>query len=261
MADEEAERAAGLTGGRRRVAPLNEDAPEPLPRRAGGKPRAPPKVRQERLLRALQENKRLPQDDAREARRQAQACEVHNWLKKHSNKAVPRTELSKRQRELLRGCFQLLDGDGSGTVEPVELGLAMSNLGFSKQDVRLAFERCDRNRDGKLDFEDFVQLFTTAWAHREKRVAFADSFARDMSEVVAQACRPVVKPVPGEDPHGEERVTTSFPFALVVRLSPPRPPAARPACARARHRPAAAAAQRLSGRAPPPLARRPTRTA
>ena len=78
----------------------------------------------------------------------------------------------------------------------------MSTLGFSANDCKQAFERCDRNKDGKLDFDDFVQLFTVAWAHRETRDALRDSFERDMSEVVAQACRPVDKPpppMPGEE--------------------------------------------------------------
>lgn len=91
----------------------------------------------------------------------------------------------------------------------------VSTLGFSEDDVRTAFVRCDRNGDGKLDFDDFLQLFTVAWAHREKRVAFQDSFARDMSEVVSQACQPVMPPVPGEEVE-YERVSTSFPFVLVA---------------------------------------------
>ena len=97
----------------------------------------------------------------------------------------------------------------------------MSTLGFSANDCKQAFERCDRNKDGKLDFDDFVQLFTVAWAHRETRDALRDSFERDMSEVVAQACRPVDKPpppMPGEEgiENAEPPVTTAFPFALVA---------------------------------------------
>ena len=172
------------------------------------------------MLRDLHEKHRLPKDERREANRQVRNLHTHNWMKKHSLKAVARTDLSKKRRMLLRGCFQLLDGDGSGTVEPAELGLAMTNLGFTSNDVRMAFEMCDRNGDGKLDFDDFVQLFTVAWAHREKRIAFQDSFARDMSEVVAQACRPVVPDGPGvavaAESDEQEHVTTSFPFVLVA---------------------------------------------
>jgi hypothetical protein len=61
----------------------------------------------------------------------------------------------------------------------------MKALGFGANDTKLAFELGDRNGDGKLDFEEFVQLFTIAWAHRETRDAFADGFGRDMAEVIS----------------------------------------------------------------------------
>ena len=76
------------------------------------------------MIRALQDKKRLQPDESWEARRQVRDLAVHNWLKKHSLKAVARTKLSKRRKALLMGCFQLLDGDGSGTIDPIELGLA-----------------------------------------------------------------------------------------------------------------------------------------
>jgi len=230
--DDRSSAAAGL-GPRKRMMPLDverarprvldaEALPPPPPQNAGPHPkRSDRSATLERKVRQLQQQqKRLPAVDAREAHRQVQNHEVHTWLKKHSGKAVPRTELSRRRRALLMGCFKLLDADSSGTIEPAELGVAMSTLGFSPGDVKLAFDACDRNRDGKLDFEDFIQLFTVAWAHRETRQAFQDSFARDMSEVVAQACRPVDSNGRTEDGawagDGDEPVSTSFPFALVA---------------------------------------------
>ena len=131
-ADEEAERAAGFGGGRRRVPALNEYAPRP-PRPLKGAPLPPAHRptsrgghhgRNARRLRALREKQRLTGREAKEAYRQIRDHNVHNWLKKHSCKAVPRTDLSQRRRELLMGCFELLDGDHSGTVDPTELGLA-----------------------------------------------------------------------------------------------------------------------------------------
>lgn len=161
---------------------------------------------------------RLPTVDRAEASRQVHNQQVHDWLKKHSRKAVPRSELSRKKRALLRSCFSQLDADGSGTIEQDELGLAMRSLGFDPEDVKLAFECCDTSSDGKLDFEEFVQLFTVAWAHRETRVAFNDAFARDLSDVVADACSPVGKGAPQYDEAqtGEAHVTTAFPFVLVA---------------------------------------------
>ena len=105
--DEQAEKAAGLHGRRRRVAPLDEEkALPPLPevhRRAPAHAPMPPnnaanarslaRRRNERRLRELQENGRIPTEEAREAYKQVHDLSVHEWLKKRSVKAVPRTEL------------------------------------------------------------------------------------------------------------------------------------------------------------------------
>ena len=127
--------------------------------------------------------------------RQVQSKQVYDWLRKHSSAIVPRKELPRKRLQMLMGCFQLLDEDGNGSVEENELGLAMEALGFSKKDARLAFKQGDRNGDGKLDFEDFVQLFTIAWAQKETREAFNDSFARDMDDIVGSLAA-----VPGGSP-------------------------------------------------------------
>ena len=75
-------------------------------------------------MRELQQRKRCSDRDRAEAIRQVRYQHQHSWLKMHSLKAVPRTDLSRKRRALLKGCFRMLDGDGSGTVEPAELGLA-----------------------------------------------------------------------------------------------------------------------------------------
>ena len=247
IAEDDAANAHNQLGYPRRIAPLNEIKPRPPP----NAPKPPARgsgargTTQGRLLRKLQEQRRLPAGELADATRQVRDLHTHNWLKKHSVQAVPRMDMSKKRRRLLMACFALLDGDKSGSIDPAELYLAsmrplpnfsrvlhcahpravcsgnvlrvdtVSTLGFSAEDVRTAFVRCDRNGDGKLDFDDFLQLFIVAWAHREKRDAFQDSFERDMSEVVAATCRPIDGPMPGEDEE-EERVTTSFPFALVA---------------------------------------------
>ena len=49
------------------------------------------RMQQDTMIRALQEKKRLQPDESWEARRQVRDLAVHNWLKKHSIKAVART--------------------------------------------------------------------------------------------------------------------------------------------------------------------------
>jgi Ca2+-binding EF-hand superfamily protein len=151
-----------------------------LPRPNAGRTRA-------EILQLLQVDKRLSASDRYEMERQVRNNEVHSWLTKHSVRVVPRTELSRKRKALLQGCFQLLDVDGNGSIEFEELALAMKALGFRAEDTKEAFDRGDASQDGNLDFEEFVQMFTVAWAHRESRVAFNDSFGRDMQDVVEAA--------------------------------------------------------------------------
>ena len=179
---EEVERIALRGQPRRNGSPARRNAGRSHKRRLP-RPHAAQQSRAE-ILKRLQVENRLSAGERYEVERQVRNNEVHSWLTKHSMRVVPRTELSRKRKALLQGCFQLLDVDGSGTIEFEELDLAMKALGFSDADTKEAFERGDASRDGKLDFEEFVQMFSTAWAHREARTAFNDGFGRDMQDVV-----------------------------------------------------------------------------
>lgn len=159
----------------------------------------------EQILKALP-SKRLPTEERHEAERMVMNAQVHSWLLSHSLKAVPRTELSRARRAVLRECFDVLDADSSGAIDLNELTLAMKALGFSADDTRQAFERGDQDGDGSIDFDEFCALFTIAWANRELHHNFTDGFARDMTAVLAS--RSAFE--------GDDSVTTTFPFALVA---------------------------------------------
>ena len=210
------------------------------------------------ILEELRPEKRLARSERHDVTRQVHSKQVHDWLRKHSRAVVPRKELPRKRLQLLMGCFQLLDEDGNGSVDENELGLAMDALGFSKRDTRLAFKRGDRNGDGKLDFEDFVQLFTIAWAHRETRDAFNDSFARDMDDIVGSlAAVPRGSPrVGGEGGGGGTAADAdadgpSAAWRRTSKCTRRTPPRLRTAACRPR---AAAAAARAAPTAPPAAA-------
>ena len=205
-----AELAAAGTGARQRVRP---------PRSGIGRAE---------ILRRLQVERRLPSDERYEVERQVHNNEIHRWLVSHSKATVTRTELSRKQKTLLQGCFKILDVDGNGSIEFEELAIAMTSLGFTAADTKEAFASGNDNHDGKLDFGEFVQMFSNAWAHRESRTAFNDAFGRDMHDVVQTGLRPDQSAgAEHSDENGgkgarrrsyeePDRVTTAFPFALVA---------------------------------------------
>ena len=195
--------------------------PQP-PRRFNGPRPSSRMLSKKQLLDALPK-KRAPQSLRSEAERHVRNQQQYDWLLKHSSHAIPHTELSAQRKAVLRGCFQLLDADGNGTVDAGELGMAFKSLGFSEEDTCRAFSHGDQNRDQMLTFEEFVQLFTVAWTQRDTRIAFNDAFTRDLSAVWAGRGGTTHAFSAGSDQtaDGEEPVSTAFPFALVTCQSPP----------------------------------------
>lgn len=59
---------------------------------------------------------------------------------------------------MLQEAFAALDEDGQGRLGPLELSIAMSSLGYAQGAVEAVVGRGDHNRDGQLDFDDFVEL-------------------------------------------------------------------------------------------------------
>ncbi|MEV0598881.1 EF-hand domain-containing protein [Streptomyces sp. NPDC050315] len=53
--------------------------------------------------------------------------------------------------------FQQIDTDGTGTVSEPELMVAGKRQGVSESDIRKAFGLVDRNSDGQISKEEFVQ--------------------------------------------------------------------------------------------------------
>ena len=191
--------------GRVDLAPPSSPASARKWKTRGPRPGASPRITTKMLREGLPTN-RLSAQDRADAERQMMNAGVHSWLLRHSQVAVPRAEMSRERRQILRDCFNALDADSSGTIDEYELGLAMTAMGFTKEDTRVALQIGDQNRDGELSFDEFMALFTYAWANRELQNDFTEGFARDISLVLGR-----------RNATGDEgAVTTSFPFALVA---------------------------------------------
>jgi len=69
-------------------------------------------------------------------------------------------DLEKDFRKLLQDSFYWFDKDRDGVLNRKELECAFSLIGESLQDGEFAdfFAECDRNGDGKVDYEEWVKL-------------------------------------------------------------------------------------------------------
>lgn len=66
-------------------------------------------------------------------------------------------------RQEIRQAFRIFDRDGNGYIEKSELRRAMRSLGepLSESELDMMIKDADRNGDGKIDYEEFVILWTS----------------------------------------------------------------------------------------------------
>ncbi|XP_069106294.1 calmodulin-like [Argopecten irradians] len=65
------------------------------------------------------------------------------------------------EKELLRDAFKKFDKDGNGTISADELQKALCKTGDKMDiaEVNEMFLLADRDSDGKLNYEEFVEMF------------------------------------------------------------------------------------------------------
>ncbi|OWF36011.1 Calmodulin-1 [Mizuhopecten yessoensis] len=68
--------------------------------------------------------------------------------------------LTDDQTAALREAFNKFDMDGNGSITVDELGLAMRSIGEnpSTKEIRQLMEAADLNRNGTIEFEEFVEM-------------------------------------------------------------------------------------------------------
>eukprot|EP00746_Dinoflagellata_sp_MGD_P009144 gnl/MRDRNA2_/MRDRNA2_118473_c0_seq1.p1 gnl/MRDRNA2_/MRDRNA2_118473_c0~~gnl/MRDRNA2_/MRDRNA2_118473_c0_seq1.p1 ORF type:complete len:166 (-),score=49.55 gnl/MRDRNA2_/MRDRNA2_118473_c0_seq1:2-499(-) len=59
----------------------------------------------------------------------------------------------------IKEAFRLWDQDGNGKIEKVELERVLAHLNptFTKQDITAIIKQADKNKDGVIDYEEFIE--------------------------------------------------------------------------------------------------------
>ena len=99
-------------------------------------------------------------------------------MPKRPTKTYERPGLSEEEIEEIREAFNLFDTDGSGTIDPKELKAAMQSLGFEakNQTIYQMIGDIDKDNDGSIDFEEFLDMMTAKMSDKDTREDIAKVF-------------------------------------------------------------------------------------
>eukprot|EP00236_Picocystis_salinarum_P005536 CAMPEP_0113930058 /NCGR_PEP_ID=MMETSP1159-20121227/5714_1 /TAXON_ID=88271 /ORGANISM="Picocystis salinarum" /LENGTH=229 /DNA_ID=CAMNT_0000930749 /DNA_START=42 /DNA_END=728 /DNA_ORIENTATION=- /assembly_acc=CAM_ASM_000767 len=131
-------------------------------------------------LRSMDASSSSSSTPARRVRGQRQskalAARTNVWLLKHGRPTVPRN-LSAKERREVDDCFELLDADDSGTLDPDELLRAFQMLGVSasKAHVVRLMEQIDADGNGELDQQEFRALMAQQLGQSASEVVASDA--------------------------------------------------------------------------------------
>jgi len=90
---------------------------------------------------------------------------THQWLKSHVKHSLKKgagkdVQLPAAQLQELRKIFDLIDEDGSGSIDPTELRDAFSKVGMRAIQSEDVIKTLQRSRKQELTFEDFAASMT-----------------------------------------------------------------------------------------------------
>jgi len=100
---------------------------------------------------------------------------------------------AKLQHEHLKEChsiFRALDTDNKGVIDPAQFRMALGSLGRDRVDVDTIFEMGDIDKNGLLEFNEFVSM-TFDWESLEPVVL--DGYVRDLVEDLASGGQEPIK--------------------------------------------------------------------
>lgn len=94
-------------------------------------------------------------------------------------KVVERPGLTEDEVEEIREAFNLFDTDGSGTIDPKELKVAMQSLGFESKNPTIYQMIADLDKEGQghIDFEEFLDAITSKLGDKESKSGIHKIFA------------------------------------------------------------------------------------
>jgi len=82
-----------------------------------------------------------------------------------------RKPLTAQKRKEIKEAFDLFDTDGSGTIDPKELNVAMRALGFemTPEQINQMIAEVDKDGSGTIDLDEFVHMMTDKMGERDAR--------------------------------------------------------------------------------------------
>uniref|UniRef100_A0ACD6A5P5 Uncharacterized protein n=2 Tax=Avena sativa TaxID=4498 RepID=A0ACD6A5P5_AVESA len=89
-----------------------------------------------------------------------------------------RKRLTAHKRKEIKEAFDLFDTDGSGTIDPKELNVAMRALGFemTPEEIKQMIAEVDKDGSGTIDLEEFVHMMTGKMGERDAREELQKAF-------------------------------------------------------------------------------------
>jgi len=93
-----------------------------------------------------------------------------------------RMELKEEQRKEIKEAFDLFDTDGTGTIDAKELKVALRALGFepNKEELKRLVSDLDKSNSqseqGKLDFNEFLEIMTAKMSEKDSREQIQKGF-------------------------------------------------------------------------------------
>ncbi|GBP33142.1 Centrin-1 [Eumeta japonica] len=92
-------------------------------------------------------------------------------------KSGPKFELSEEQKRDIKEAFDLFDTENTGKIDAKELKVAIRALGFEpkKEEIKKMIAEIDRG-DGKVSYNDFVDLMTVKMAEKDTKEEIMKAF-------------------------------------------------------------------------------------
>ncbi|XP_061454703.1 uncharacterized protein LOC133371367 [Rhineura floridana] len=93
-------------------------------------------------------------------------------------KASPKLELSAAHKRQMREAFDLLDSDGTGTIDVKDLKVAIRALGFepTRDEIRKIVFDVDKESTGKIGFDAFYSVMTKKMSETDPKEEIIKAF-------------------------------------------------------------------------------------
>ncbi|XP_043378633.1 caltractin isoform X1 [Chelonia mydas] len=112
-------------------------------------------------------------------RRQASSSKkVMEGAATQKKKVAPKLVLTEEQKQQLREAFDLLDTDGTGTVDVKDLKVSIRALGYEpkKEELKKIISEVDKEGSGKINFDSFLYAMTQKMSEPESREDILKAF-------------------------------------------------------------------------------------